>query len=336
MSGTKPNVGANEPQGRTGGHDGRVIDGAVNVVVTNPGGGCLRIRDHRRVRLVTWDRPATLNALNQPAYDATADALVSAAIDPNIAVVVITGEGRAFTSGGDTTESDTDNWERMGAGGAGAAGAGRHGVLGLLDQLASFPKPVICAVNGLALGIGAMMLGYADLVFMSVEARVQLPLTRLGLGPEGGASYTFPQLMGRQNAMWALLSSEWLSAEECARMGLAWRLCEADDLLPVALDHAERLADLSVAVLIETKRLITAPYREEIERARGREVDSVRRMMGGPASREGFMARLEGRQPDFRAVDAEYPDTTTVVVTERFSRLRPQPGPAGGTGDGRR
>ena len=71
-----------------------------------------------------------------------------------------------------------------------------HGFPGLVDQLASFPKPLICAVNGMALGIGATMLGLADLVFMSTEARIRCPFTALAVAPEAASSFTFPSAHG--------------------------------------------------------------------------------------------------------------------------------------------
>ena len=94
-----------------------------------------------------------------------------------------------------------------------------------------FPKPLVCAVNGLGLGIGATILGFADLAFMSTEARLKCPFTSLGVAPEAASSYLFPRLMGRQNAAWMLLSAEWVSAQEALAAGLVWRVCEPDDLL---------------------------------------------------------------------------------------------------------
>ncbi len=113
----------------------------------------------------------------------------------------------------------------------------------MIDALTEFPKPLICAVNGVGLGIGTTILGYADLVFMSSTARLKCPFTSLGVAPEAASSYLLPQLIGRQNAAWLLMSSEWVdAAEEAQRMGLAWKVCEPDDLLPEARRHAEILA----------------------------------------------------------------------------------------------
>jgi enoyl-CoA hydratase/carnithine racemase len=216
-----------------------------------------------------------------------------------VAVAVITGAGKAFSAGADVIEMAA----RLQPGFV----DGRHGFPGFIDRLAGFPKPLLCAVNGMALGIGATMLAYADLVFMSSAARVRCPFTDLAVAPEAASSYTFPAMLGRQNAAWVLMSSEWFSAEECARMGLAWKVCEPDDLLPTTLEHARLLASKPIASLIETKRTIVANTRDAIAAAVPRENEAFRRLMGTPANVEAFAALAARRAPDFVAVDAEHP-----------------------------
>ena len=259
----------------------------------------IRSEDAHRVRLLTLDRPDQLNAFNEALYDATTDALTAAADDPGIAVVIITGSGRAFSAGTDVIE--------MAARNTGDAVDGVHGFPGLIDQLVAFPKPLICAVNGLALGIGATMLGLADLVVMSREARIRCPFTALAVAPEAASSYTFPLLMGRQRATWALLSSEWMTAEECLEAGLAWKVCPPGSLLDEAMAAARVLADKPLASLLECKRTITAAHRAAIAAARERENLAFQRLMGQPANLEALSALAERRTPDFAAVDAAHP-----------------------------
>src|SRR5258707_10056814 len=116
----------------------------------------------------------------------------------------------------------------------------------MIETLAALRKPLILAVNGLGGGIGATILGYAGLVFMSSSARLKCPFTSLGVAPEAASSYLLPQLVGRQNAAWMLLSSEWIDADEALRMGFAWKVCEPDSLLAEARRHAEILASRSI------------------------------------------------------------------------------------------
>ena len=251
------------------------------------------VDDEARVRTLTLNRPDALNACNEALYDALTDGLLDAAADPGVAVVLLTGTGRAFCAGTDLVEMaarvmDPDNFVE-----------GRHGFLGLIDALTAFPKPLVIAVNGIGLGIGATILGFADLVFMSTEARLKCPFTSLAVAPEAASSFLFPQLIGRQNATWMLLSSEWISAAEAKGMGLVWKLAEPDELMADARHHAEHLAAKPISSLVACKRVITEPLRPAIEAARERENQAFIELLGGPANLEAFAAFAEGRAPNF-------------------------------------
>ncbi|QBJ97874.1 enoyl-CoA hydratase/isomerase family protein [Rhodococcus sp. ABRD24] len=241
------------------------------------------IDDRARVRTLTLNRPDALNAFDEALYDATTEALREAADDPNVAVVLLTGNGRAFSAGTDLREMQartTDPNFRP----------GKHGFTGLVDALAEFPKPLICAVNGIGLGIGTTVLGFADLAFMSSEARLKCPFTDLGVAPEAASSYLLPALIGRQNAAWVLMSSEWIDAAQAKEMGLVWRICAPEELLDVARTHAETLATKPISSLIAVKRTMTEPSRAEIAAARERENECFRELMGGPANVEALTA----------------------------------------------
>ncbi len=253
----------------------------------------LEIENHGRVRLLTLNRPDALNAFSEALYDATAQALIDAAADPDVAVVVLTGNGRAFCAGTDLVEMGARNP------GGGGIESGVYGFAGMLDQMDSFPKPFICAVNGLAIGVGTTMLGFADLSFMSSEARLRCPFSSLGVAPEAASSYTFPLLLGRQQAMWTLLSSEWISAEEAKEMGLVWKVCPPDELMETTMAHAQKLAALPVSSLVESKALITHGWHDGVAAARERENAAFSRLMGAPANVEAIAAFMEKRPPDF-------------------------------------
>lgn len=255
----------------------------------------IQLHDEARVRTLTLDRPEALNAFNEALYDATAEALLAAADDPSVAVVLLTGSGRGFSAGTDLLEMHqlaTDPDFPRGA----------HGFLGLVDALVAFPKPLVVAVNGVGLGIGATILGFADLAFMSTTAKLKCPFTSLGVAPEAASSYLLPRLIGRQNAAWMLLSAEWISPAEALQMGLVWKVCEPDDLLPEARRHAEVLAARPISSLVAVKRTMTEPLREGIAAARARENAAFAELMGGPANLEALSAFAEGRPADFTAL----------------------------------
>ena len=248
----------------------------------------LLIADANRIRILTLNRPEALNAFNESLYDALTEALNDASDDPEVAVVVITGTGRAFSAGQDLTEMQariTDPGFVPGA----------HGFPGLIDALAGFPKPLICAVNGLGLGIGATILGYADLAFMAGDARLKCPFTSLGVAPEAASSYLLPSLIGRQNAAGLLMSAEWVDAAESLRMGLVWKVCEPDHLLPQALHHAEILAAKPISSLMAVKQSMIAPVRPGIADARAREDAYFAEMMGAAANAEALAEFHRGR-----------------------------------------
>jgi len=256
----------------------------------------LDISDDSRVRVLTLNRTEALNSFNEALYDATTEALLAAAEDHSVAVVVLTGAGRAFCAGTDLIEMARRSQ------GDPTFVAGRHGFAGMIDLLTVFPKPLIVAINGIGVGIGATILGYADLAFMSSAARLRCPFTSLGVAPEAASSFTFPQLIGRQNATWALMSSEWLSADDCVAMGLVWRQCEPGDLMATTLDHARTLAALPISSLIETKRTIVESQRDPIVAARARENAAFAKLMAGPANAEALRAFAEKRPPDFTSL----------------------------------
>ena len=248
----------------------------------------LQISDDNRVRTLTLDRPEVLNAFNEALYEATAAAIQAAAQDPEVAVVLLTGNGRAFSAGNDLNEMAARITDPA------LADQGSH-FTSMIDALTEFPKPLICAVNGLGLGIGTTILGYADLVFMSTEARLKCPFTSLGVAPEAASSYLLPQLIGRQNAAWLLMSSEWVSAEEALRMGLVWRVCEPDDLLPEARRHAEILAARPIPSLIAVKQTMTEPVKPGIKAATERENAHFAELMGAAANADALAAFTDKR-----------------------------------------
>jgi enoyl-CoA hydratase/carnithine racemase len=244
------------------------------------------VTKENRVMTLTLNRPEALNAANNAVYGGLRDGLKDAESDPGIAVVVITGNGRAFCAGQDLSEmrgkSEPSQFPNM------------------LKALTQFRKPVIAAVNGLGVGIGMTMLSHCDLVFMSSSARLRTPFPQLGLAPEAGSSYTFARVMGWQNAAYALMSGRWFSARECLDMGLVWRVCEPGQLMDEAYEVATEIAANPIPSLVATKELMLASGREaEAIAAHARESAAYAHLMGAPANAEAVKAFIEKREPDF-------------------------------------
>ena len=237
----------------------------------------LQIDDENRVRTLTLNRPDALNAFNEALYQATAEALHQAAEDSDVAVVLLTGAGRAFSAGNDLKEMQARITDPA------MANQGSHFTT-MIDALTRFPKPLICAVNGVGVGIGTTILGYADLAFMSSTARLKCPFTSLGVAPEAASSYLLPRLIGRQNAAWMLMSSEWVSAQEALTMGMVWKVCEPDTLLAEARRHAEILASRSIPSLVAVKQSMVEPTVAHIAAATERENAHFAQLLGGQAN----------------------------------------------------
>lgn len=243
----------------------------------------VQISDTGRVRTVALNRPERLNAFSNQLVADLAAALRDAAEDADVSVIVLTGTGRAFSAGADLKEIA----EHL-TGPTPLGEAKSEEFVELIDVLADLPKPLIIAVNGVAVGFGMTILGFADLVFVSSDARLKCPFTALGAPPEAASTYLLPQLLGRQNAAWALLSSEWISANEARDIGLVWKVCEPADLLSTAYHHAAILADKPLPIISTVKGLLNAPHREQIAAAAARENQAIAKLIGTGANAEAL------------------------------------------------
>jgi enoyl-CoA hydratase/carnithine racemase len=228
------------------------------------------------VRTITFGRPESLHAFTVEAYAELTEALAGAAQDPEVRVVVLTGTGRAFSAGADRSLVD---------GSASAEELARAGELfaSFLETLTALPKPVLAAVNGLAVGIGATMLLHCDLVLLAASARLRFPFTALGLVPEAGSSALLPAHSRRPDAVWAMLSSEWIDASTAHTMGLAWQVVPDDDLPDVTQQAATTLAALDPAAVAATKRLLISGRTDAFRAAHTRELTEMAALRERPA-----------------------------------------------------
>src|SRR3954452_3034849 len=244
----------------------------------------LLVEDRERVRLLTFNRPDRANAFNEELYHAAADGLRAAATDDDVAVVVFTGAGKAFCAGTDLLEmAETVD---------GTATA-RDGFPAFVDVLQEFPKPLLAAVNGAAVGLGFTMLAHCDLVFVSDQARLLAPFTNMGVAPEAASSYLLPRRMGRQQASLSLFTSDWISAEDAVATGLAVRQCSPETLVDETMELATRIASKSLPSLMATKRLLLDAEREGIARARTLENQAFAELLALPNAKDGVLGQLD-------------------------------------------
>ena len=247
----------------------------------------ISITNDGAVRSLLLDRPEALNAFNNAMFDDLTDALLAAAKDETVKVVTLSGVGRAFSAGLDLASIGTDEPEP------------KHGFPGLYEALLEFPKPLLLAINGLGVGVGCTICGLVDLVFMAKSARLRCPFSALGLTAEAGSSITFPTLLGHQAATWVLMSSEWLDADTCQRLGLTFATVADAELLSVTQQHAQILAAQPLASLMTTKELLMVPRREALRSAHELETAAMASLMGGAANQEAIAAFRQKRTPDF-------------------------------------
>jgi len=239
----------------------------------------VEVVDADGVRLVTWNRPDALNALNDELWDATREALASAQNDPELRCVVLTGTGRAFTAGQDLGEmaAPPDHGDEE-----------LHGYRGLIPVLEAFDKPLLAAVNGLGLGIGATILPHCDIVWIAEGARLKVPFVTLGVTTEAAGSVLLPQRMGWQAASHFIFTADWITADDAVACGLAWKVCPAESLLDETMDVARQIGAMPVDSLQTTKRLMLAGRAETVRAAREREDAEFARMVGSEANQEAL------------------------------------------------
>ena len=207
------------------------------------------------VAWLTFDRPERLNAFTGTAYHELRVALQRLARDDGARAVVLTGRGRAFCAGADRSLLDATAPDTL------RQQAGEE-FLRLLAVLGEFEKPLLAAVNGVAVGFGCTLLLYCDLVLIAETARLRFPFTALGIVPEAGSSALLPTRMRWADAMWAMLSSEWIDAAAALATGLAWRMVSDAELLEQASSAAALISTHDAKAVAATKRLMTSGRRD--------------------------------------------------------------------------
>ena len=243
------------------------------------------------VMTITFNRPDKKNSITRAMYASMADALAQAVEQDAIRVVVFQGHEAIYSAGNDIA----DFLERPPA-------TADSPVYRFLFGIASFPKPIIAAVCGPAVGIGTTMLMHCDLVYAGDNAAFSLPFVNLGLCPEAASSLLVPQMLGYHRAAEALLLGEPFMAEAALEVGLVNRIVPPTEASNLAQAQARKLAAKPISSLVETKRLMKKGQAQLIQKQMAEEGESFARMLGEPAAREAFTAFMEKRRPDFSRI----------------------------------
>ena len=243
------------------------------------------------VMTVTLNRPDRKNSITSAMYGAMADALGHAERDASVRVVVVQGHETIFSAGNDI--GDFLNQPPAGQ---------ESPVFHFLRGIATFPKPLLAAVCGPAVGVGTTMLFHCDLVFAGDNAAFSMPFVNLGLCPEAASSLLVPQMFGYHRAAEALLLGEPFMAEAALEAGLVNRVLPPTEANAYAQAQARKLAAKPLASLVEIKRLMKKGQQAAVLQQMQDEGASFSRMLREPAAREAFGAFMEKRKPDFSKV----------------------------------
>ncbi|MGE0766424.1 MAG: crotonase/enoyl-CoA hydratase family protein [Hyphomicrobiaceae bacterium] len=247
------------------------------------------IRRDGEVQVIRLNRPGKKNALTRAMYDSVTQALGSGETDRNVAVHVIMGTDGVFCAGNDIQDFAKRATDLGAAGGASS----------FIQALPGLEKPLIAAVDGLAIGVGVTMLFHCDLVYATPAASFRTPFLDLGLVMEAGSSWLAPQIMGHQRAFELLCLGEPFNADAAYRAGFVNRIVDADRLEAEALKAAMRLAEKPRAALVAAKHLMRAGAKDRALEQMAREGALFAELMRSPEAREAFAAFLEKRRPDF-------------------------------------
>jgi 2-(1,2-epoxy-1,2-dihydrophenyl)acetyl-CoA isomerase len=252
------------------------------------------------VLLLTLNRPEKLNAWTDRMRREMVDAIDRANEDPAIGAVVVTGAGRGFCSGADIEQTFQARIDGKTEDGGSDRPERRDWVAFCRES-----KPLIAAVNGVAVGVGLTMILPFDVILASDQARLGMFFVRMGLVPELASSYYIVQRVGFAKASEMCLTGKLYSAPEIAGTGLVNEVVPHAELLPRALELASQIAANSSPALRMIKALLTVNGAcEDPRQVQAREIEALGKAYATPEHKEAVSAFLEKRKPDFRAAAA--------------------------------
>jgi enoyl-CoA hydratase/carnithine racemase len=229
---------------------------------------------------LTLNRPAKKNALTGAMYRALIAALEQVEGDPGVGAILFKGAGGVFTAGNDIADF------------AAAAQNGEEpAAADFVRKIANFPKPIVAAVEGLAIGVGCTLLLHCDLVYAAPDARFSLPFVDLGLVPEAGSSLLLPRRAGLARASAWLLLGESFSAEEALAAGIVNAIVDPAELADFARAKAAALAAKPREALLQARRFLRGDGAELNARIEA-EVAAFKQALAAPQARAALAAFL--------------------------------------------
>ena len=243
------------------------------------------------VALVRLNRPKVLNALCLGLMQELAETLAALDADPDVAVIVLTGNDKAFAAGADISEMKDASYAYMLEDG----GLTRH-----CDSIADCDKPVIAAVAGYALGGGCELAMMCDFIIAADNARFGQPEITIGTVPGFGGSQRLTRLVGKAKAMDLCLTGRMMDAEEAERSGLVARVEPLESYLEVALEAAATIASYSRPVVGMARRLVDMALETPLSQGIRNERQVFKATFALQDQKEGMAAFVEKRRPDFK------------------------------------
>lgn len=255
--------------------------------------GPLEVERRDDLLVLTLSRPERLNAVSPALYRALVEALREAGDRSDVRAVVLTGAGRAFSVGADLKSHASDPLDEE----------ARREYVALAqeanERLQTLPAPVVAAVNGHAIGGGLELALSSDFILVAEEARLRFPEVSLGTFLGGGVTRTLPARVGLAAARRLLYLGEFFSGAEAAGIGVADRALPAGEVLPEALELAERLARKAPRSMAAAKRLLAAAPDVDLRRLLDLEAEALLEIMGTRDWQEGLDAFHGGREPEY-------------------------------------
>ena len=254
-------------------------------------------QDEHGVATITLNRPDRLNALTFEVYRELTDTFAALREERDVRVVIITGTGRAFCSGGDVHDIIGELFNRD-----------MEGLLEftrmtceLIQNIRALPKPVIASLNGTTAGAGACIALAADLRIASEDARIAFLFVKVGLaGTDMAASYLLPRVVGLSKATEMLYTGDFVTAAEAERIGLYNRVVPANELETATREFAERLARGPAFALGKTKEMLNREFHMNLETALESEAQAQAICMQHPDYREAYEAFIAKRDAKFK------------------------------------